>query len=274
MKKCIFVLIFFTFFTEVFCQTNYLLFESKQKTISDFPEEIEVRDRLNQLRNYSNYAYPKILSSKAKFSEMYNQDVSSSIYIAYYILINFSKEYVSQDLFSEIVECLKTFPKETYNGYYSKIYIAENLQISNIICFFKKNDKFQIDIYDYKNKKSIILSTHNYVENIQKAYKIEYSDYDNNSIRFPKDFIETAWFALWDFQWKNAETNFALSNKREELYRIISKELNMKSWSEFCNNYKSIIFLEEIFEKLYYKPDYLERMIFTELIQRCLIAGM
>ena len=48
----------------------------------------------------------------------------------------------------------------------------------------------------------------------------------------------------------------------------------MKSWSEFCNNYKSIIFLEEIFEKLYYKPDYLERMIFTELIQRCLIAGM
>ena len=135
MKKFLFVLIFFTCFTEVFCQTNYLLFESKQKTISDFPEEIEVRDRLNQLRNYSNYAYPKILSSKAKFSEMYNQDVSSSIYIAYYILINFSKEYVSQDLFSEIVECLKTFPKETYNGYYSKIYIAENLQISNIICF-------------------------------------------------------------------------------------------------------------------------------------------
>lgn len=79
---------------------------------------------------------------------------------------------------------------------------------------------------------------------------------------------------LWDFQWENAETNFALSNKKEELYRIISKELNMKSWSEFCNNFESIIFLEEIFEKLYYKPDYLERMIFTELIQRCLIAGM
>ena len=124
MKKNVIVLIlFFSFFTKLFCQPNNLLFDSKQKTVSDFPEEIEVRDRLNQLRNYRNYTYPKILSSKAKFPEAYNQDVSSPIYIAYYILEDLEKEYVSQDLFSEIVESLMTIPKESYNEYYSKIYI-------------------------------------------------------------------------------------------------------------------------------------------------------
>lgn len=274
MKKSILLVLFLTLFTELFCQPTNFVFNTKQEKISDFPEEVEVRDRLNQLRNYSNYAYPKILSSKAKLPEKYNQDVSSPIYIAYYILMNLEKEYVSQDLFSEIVQSLMTIPKESNKEYYSKIYIAENMQISNIICFLKNRDKLQIDIFENKGKKSIILNINYINDNIQISYNIAYSDYKNNLKLFPKDFIEAAWYSMWDFQWKTNKTDFVLSNEVSKLYTIISEELNKKNWSEFCNNFKSIIFMEEVFEKLYYKPDYLERMIFTELIQRCLIAGM
>ncbi len=241
-------------------------------TIYDFPEYEEIRYLINENRNY---AYPKSLKEVAHFAEDYNQDVSSSIYIAYYILKNLGHEYVSQELFSEIVECLKTYPYESYDGYYSKIYVAEILQISNIICFSKNPKYFQIDIYDNESKKSIILGINNFLDDYQISYDIIYSDYENESALFPKDFIEAAWYAMWNFQWDDYPTDFVLNDNTAELYSTISEKLKEKTWVEFCNNYESIIFMEDIYENIYSKkPDFLERMIITELVQRCLIAGM
>jgi len=265
MKKKFLIILIMIFVIAVFCQAD-----NNINTLDDFAEKNEIRRILNTNRNY---AYPKILKIKEEFIETYISDMSNPIYIAYSVMANLEKKFVSQELFSEIVECLTTYPKEFYDGYYSKIYIAEILSVSNIISFAKDKNKLTIDIYDNEGKESLIV-TINPIDNYHKQvfYKIESSVYDNEL--FPKEFIEAAWYAMWNFQWKEAPTNFVLNNNISKIYSVISTELSKKSWNDFCNNYESIVFLEEIFEKLYYKPNYLERMIFTELIQRCIIAAM
>ncbi|MBQ3025848.1 MAG: hypothetical protein IJD23_11165 [Spirochaetaceae bacterium] len=271
MKK--FVILFLlltTLFTCALAQENDILLKYKQETISDFPEVYEIRKTLNKNRNY---AYPECLTIKENFPEVYNNDMSNPIYIAHYIFQNLNIDYVSQKLFSSIVECLITYPKESYDGYYSKIYVAEFFSISHIICFSKNKDKILIDIYDEDKKDSIILTLNYVLDNIQVNYDIKSSTYDNKN-KMSKEFMEAAWYSMWNYQRKQYPQNFTLNNNTSKLYSNILNELNKKTWKEFCSSYESIVFLEDIFEKEYFEPNFLERMVLVELIQRCLVSNM
>jgi len=270
-KKIILIALICNVLFLIYAKNDELFFNEKMKTVYDFQEIDEIRDQMNTNRNY---AYPRVISVNEKFSESYNQDKSDSIYIALYVMENLNEEYVSQDLFSEIVEALSTYPKGSFNNFYRKIYIANNLQVSHIICFSKNMDQIIVDIFDEKEKKSIKIKINNLVDDIQVKFEIEATSYSKKTIDFPKEFIEAAWYGMWDYQWKNSETKFILNDNLKKNYLFILSNLNKITWNDFCNNYNSILFIESLFESMYYRPNYLERMVFVELIQRCLIAGM
>ncbi|MCR5188932.1 MAG: hypothetical protein K6C97_08350 [Treponema sp.] len=247
-------------------------FNFPQTSLSDFEEVEEVRDNLHT----NNYTYPRVQRVSEKYIGMYNQDLSDPIYIALYIMENIGKKYVSQELFSEIVQALMNCPQDLYEDYYAKIYVAGNMQISHLLAF-AKNDmgQIKIDIYNPKGRDSILLEVESIRSSIQVSYKILESSYDSLSVRIPRSFVKLVWYALWDFQWDNeSASDFEMSDEEVQAYDYIYKSISALSDEEFRDSYQLIPFMEELFEQYYGKPSVLERMALTELARRALMAGM
>lgn len=247
-------------------------FNFPQTSLSDFEELEEIRDNLHT----NNYTYPRVQRVSEKYIGMYNQDLSDPIYIALYIMENIGKKYVSQELFSEIVQALMNCPTDLYEDYYAKIYVAGNMQISHLLAF-AKNDmgQIKIDIYNPKGKDSILLEVESIRSSIQVSYKILETSYDSLSVRVPNSFVKLVWYALWDFQWGNESTSdFEMSDEELQAYDYIYKTISSLSDEEFRDSYQLIPFIEELFEQYYGKPSVLERMAMMELARRALMAGM
>lgn len=252
----------------------FMLFASScfaQQRVSDFPEYIELRDEMNSNRNYT---HPRVISKNLN-TEICNQDKSDAIYLALYIMENMETQYVSQDIFSSIVESLTNYPKSINKNYYSKIYIADNLQVSDIITFRKNsNTTLQIDVYTHNSKNSMVLKI-NDTKNANQTYlEVVSSTYKNKS-HISQEFIRGVWYALWNYQWNNNQTKFIFQNKSEEnIYFEITDLLTDYKWIDFCNSSDSIDLFRNFYETKYSKISAQDTLCIVELVQRCLIAGM
>jgi len=199
------------------------------------------------------------------------------MYVALYLMENLDKPYVSQELFSEMVSVLSTYPKTQLHGDYARIYVARYQQISHIFCFSRQRDTITVEIYNGSGKNSVVVKVAELRDTIQLRFQIASSTYagDTNAT-VPQEFIEGCWYALWNYQWPDVPCQFEMNSEAGTISTLLLEKLQGKPWKEFCQAYESILFLEDVYRACYSdsKADMASRMVCTELVQRSLIAGM
>ncbi len=253
MKKsilCIFLLLISTF---SFAKENPL-------------QQFESREMSERINNNRNYAHPRIIRDVTiKYREEYNQDMSDPIFYSIYIVKNLSDRYSSQELLSEIVETLSSFPKENNLGIYS----------TNVITFQRNDNNIEIKIYNEESVNKLVLK-------IRKLGDFQYSlDMVQSTINLQpsvsRNFIKGCWYSLWNKAFSQYQINFIFENQEQKkYYSEITELFNKYTWKEFCRASPSKT-VDDLIK--YYKDsnnilEYQDSLAFVELINRCSIAPM
>ena len=215
-------------------------FNFPMETINDFPE-VEIINKQQGFKatvdDRLHYTYPEIYYRydwKNNISTV--DDVSDAIYIALYIMQNMNENYVSQELFSGIVEALVCPAYKLCKNYYKKIYVVHEFKLKYLIAFALNGQKqYLIDIYDDNGKKSILINfteTEKLITKYDKIcyYDIVFSEFSSRKIRFPKEFLHACNYALMHYYYQHSKyADFITS---ESLKKFNLNETEKKLYDE------------------------------------------
>ena len=250
--------------------------EEEIRYATDFPEYEDVRDEIFNLRN-GNYTQNLAIQKYFRKPTVGHRDKADAIYWSLCLIENLDSQYVSQELLTSLVESFTNLPETESSGYYSKVYLSDNLQIDWIFAFkMERQGRIAVDIYSGMErfpKKSALFE----IKRKDKSFQSELSLVSAPFRAMPKiqkEAIRGMWYALWNFNGEPV-VDFKFSSAAErQMYGDTLSMLETHTWQEFCNASDSTDWLINLYESKHKKVSTLERQAFLELVLRCMISGL